>query len=70
MATQWSRRDKKRVKMQNKTKKSILIAMTKMGYILLALTIVCILISGAYAQSPEGTWHGERTGVNLKSPMV
>jgi len=36
--------------MLTKTKKLILIAMTKMGYIPLALTIGCFLMNGAYAQ--------------------
>ena len=48
--------------MLTKTKKSILIAMTKMGYIPLALIIGCFLANGVYAQDkqfdPKGNWGG------------
>lgn len=39
--------------------------MKKIGPIFLILIIGCFLMNSAYAQSPEGTWHGERTGVKF-----
>ena len=39
--------------------------MKKLLTIFLTLTIGCFLVNGAYAQSPKGTWHGERTGVKF-----
>jgi alkyl sulfatase BDS1-like metallo-beta-lactamase superfamily hydrolase len=58
------------------TKKSVLIAMTKIGYLTLALTIGCFLVNGAYAQDkhfdPKGNGPSKFTTQNwedLKNKM-
>jgi len=39
--------------------------MKNLATMFLALTLVCFTVSSVYAQSPEGTWHGEREGVKF-----
>jgi len=40
-------------------------AIKKLLIVFMVLTIGCFLVNDAYAQSPEGTWHGERVGVKF-----
>jgi len=39
--------------------------MKKIEFVILTWAIGFFLLNGSYAQSPEGTWHGERTGVKF-----